>query len=364
MSHRSGKRKRGESPTTDYPSYEIEDSPEAESPRAKKVLTEERYHVAVAREYTYWRQRGLSHAQAGLQVKMAFTKKRPAKKPVGIGARAKAKNAYKTGGITDRQLLKAVKKAENSTLETYYTNWGVQFNTNTAQATGTFSPGGFQAASGAAKNTLANFFGDCTQVHLQHLPAQIQVGTAAGYRKGQHIQPIGFRWWIRGWMQNATAPHDFHFAIIRNKTNILPATVQVYPTAGTLSALNLFEQGAFGPNAGSFLGNQSACETTDATRYDRDAWDIKKTQKFTVTPVASTELNNTNGIYKKLIQHNGYYKFPDKDWDYTLNTGLSIKGGDYYLAMWQQNTEPASAPNGGSPVLFMQVNMELSFKDA
>lgn len=282
---------------------------------------------------------------------------------------AKRKAAAKTGTVStttktpafQKAVNDAVKKAGLAHLETYYTNFGITFDTRTSQATGTYNVGGFQASAGAAANSQANFFGNYGMAHIIHLPAQIQVGTAAGYRKGQLISPIGFRWWVRGYIRNATNPHDIHFCLARNRSQIIPATVQAYPSYGSMSALNLFETGAFGPNSGSFIAGANSPECTDASRFDRDQWDIKKHERINLVPVATQELTNTAGAYTRLIQHDGYYKFPEKEWDYISNAGLSIKGGDYYLIMWNQNAE---SPSTSSPMMLMQVNMELSFKDA
>jgi hypothetical protein len=290
----------------------------------------------------------------------AIAKKKAAAAKAGV-----TKPATKPAAVSQRAINDAVKKASLAQLETYFTNFGVTFDTTVAQATGTYAVGGFQASNNAASSTMANFFGNTGNAHVVHLPAQIVTGTAAGYRKGQFISPLGFRWWVRGYMQNATDPHDFHFCLARNKSNTIPAAVQQYPTYGSMASLSLFETGAFGPNAGSFISGSTRAEVTDATRFNKDVWDIKKHERVNVLPVANQELGNTSGVYRRMIQHDGYYKFPDKEWDYIVNTGSgSIKGGDYYLIMWNQNGESASAPNGGSPVLYMQVNMELSFKDA
>lgn len=284
---------------------------------------------------------------------------------------AKRKAAAKTGSTAmvtmpkstafQKAVNDAVKKAEQKSHETYYCNFGVTFDTSVQQQTGSYAVGGFQATVGAAPTTMANFFGNTSMAHVLNIPCQISVGTNAGYRKGQFINPIGLRMWVRGYMSNATCPHDLHFAIVRNKTNTIPATVQQYPSYGTMGALSLFETGAFGPNSSSFITGGQRAEYTDATRFNRDIWDVKKVIRQNVLPVPTQELSNTNNQYRRLIQIDAYYPFPDNTWDFTSNTSGSIKGGDYYLIMWNQNGEPSSS---GTPIMVMQVNMELSFKDA
>lgn len=315
------------------------------------------------RYYSQLRGRGLSVAQASLAA-MPVTKK--GKKIQGIGAKYRAKKKAANYGATpafNKALVAAVKKVENRSLETYFTNFGITFNSQVAQATGTYSVGGFQAASGATANTNANVFGNYKNVHVLSLPAQIQNGVSAGYRKGQNVTPIGFRLWIRGFWQNMTVSHDIHVVVARWKGGT-PPQLGVYPALVDMSTLGLYEAGAFGPNASSYLAGSANMEFSSGSRWDRDQWDIKKKMTFTVTPLANQELGNTNGIYRKIVSQDMYYKFPDKIWDYQTSTGNTLKGGDYFLMTWNSFQEPASAPNGGSPIVFMQYNMELSFKDA
>lgn len=357
MSHHSGKRKRGE-PTTDYPSYEIEDSPEPESARSQKRAREDTFYTAVAREYTYHRAHGLTKAQAKLASNMAFTKKKPGKKPQGIGARAKAKNSYKNGGISDKALQAAVRKVEAKSLETFYVNWGINYYTGLAQATNTFQPGGFQAIAGSAANSSGGSqMGGNFQV--MNLSPQIQVGTSAGYRRGQFVNPLGLKMCYGGHMSNYCGDHTFNVIVARYKGNGLLVT-GVYPAPVAATTLGLYEVGAFGPNSGSYsLANDGT--SIDLGRYNRDVWDIKKRWSWKVAYEKTAEV-----AYKPqtTFRKDMYYKFPaGQQWDYTAYTqtvsGLTIKGGDYYVIMYQVGNEASTTADHS-----FQLNCELSYKDA
>lgn len=286
------------------------------------------------------------------------------KRPQGIGATARAKKA-KTVATTAPAFKAAVraevKKAEKASHELYYCNWGINYYTGSAcVGSGSFGPGGFMAIAGSSASSAAagQMGGSPTVLNLS---PQLQVGTTAGYRKGQLVSPVGFRMYIGGHMQGYASDHTFKFVLARYKGNALPAT-SVYPQQITNFQSSLFEAGAFGPNASSFsISNDST--SIDLSRYDRDQWDIKKTWEWKV-PYQRTAENAATP--QTTFRKDCYYKFPQNTvWDYvTYSAGnsaasLSIKGGDYFLIMYQVGNEPSTTAAHS----FM-VNCELSFHDA
>lgn len=315
------------------------------------------------RQYSELRGRGLSVARATLAAYDAMPVTKKGKKIQGIGAKYKAKKKAANYGATpafNRALVAAVKKVESKTLETYYSNFGINWYTGSPQASGTAAPGGFGSASGAAANTTANNAMN-SSVHVMALPVQIQTGTTAGYRKGQFITPLGFRWFFRGKLANYNSDHEFNMVLCRYKGNSPPTTSNYSIQFAGVGNLNLFETGAFGPNASGFSTTNDS-QWQSASRFNRDVWDVKKHIRFKVAyqkdPYAQYAATTT-------FRHDGYYKFPDKTWDYTSNTGTSIKGGDYYIIMWQEGDETNSSTASATIAQHsMQLNMELSFKDA
>jgi len=286
-------------------------------------------------------------------------------KPKGIGATYRAKKKAKNFGATpafNRALVAAVKKVESKSHETFYSDFGIQFNSATAQASGTFNVGGFQAAPGAAANTSANIFSQATTAHVISLPAQIQTGNGGqnGYRRGQIVEPVGFQWWFRGFLKNMTQQHTFHFCLARWKGGAPPA-LGAYPAQGTMTQLSLFEAGGFGPNSSAFV--TSSAEFQSGSRFNRDIWDIKMHKSFRVNPVQTLEASNSNNSYAVPVKFDGYYKFKENVWDFQTNIGTTIKGGDYFMICWQESYEP-SPVSGISQQVYLQLNMELSFKDA
>lgn len=294
--------------------------------------------------------------------KMPATTKK-GRKIQGIGAKYKAKKKAANYGATpafNKALVAAVKKVESRTLETYYSNFGINFYTGTAQTSGSSAVGGFGSASGAAANTTANNAMN-SSVHIMALPAQLQSGTTAGYRKGQFVSPLGFRWFFRGKLANYNSDHEFNMVVCRYKGNTPPAVSNYSSQYATVTSLNLFEVGAFGPNSSGFSTTNDT-QWQSASRFNRDIWDVKKHVRFKVAyqkdPYAQYAAQST-------FRRDGYYKFPDKTWDYVSSSGTSIKGGDYYIILWQEGDETnSSAATATMAQHSMQLNMELSFKDA
>lgn len=315
------------------------------------------------RQYSELRGRGLSVAQATVAAYEAMPVTKKGKKIQGIGAKYKAKKKAANYGATpsfNRALVAAVKRVESKSLETYYSNFGINWYTGQPQGSGTVTPGGFGASSGASANTLAN---NCLNgsIHVMSLTAQVQVGTGAGYRKGQFVTPVGFRWWFRGKMANYNTDHEFNVVIARYKGTSPPVVSNYSAQYGTVNQLALFEVGAFGPNANGYSTTNDT-QWQSASRYNRDLWDVKKHQRFRVAyqkdPYAQYPAQT-------IFRHDGYYKFPDKTWDYTTSSGVSIKGGDYYIILWQEGDETNSSTSAATIASHsMQLNMELSFKDA
>ena len=318
-------------------------------------------------EYTRLRSRGVKRLAAFV----ASYDKMPARKnkPKGIGATYRAKKRAANYGATanfNKALVAAVKKAESKSHETYYSDFGILFNSNADQATGTFTPGGFQATSGAKAGTAASVFGSPSTAHVINLSAQVQTGNGGqnGYRRGQYVNPVGFQWWCRGFLQNMTNQHTFHFCVARYKGASSTPQAGVYPGVYQFANLALFEPGNFGPSYGSF--NNANQEFMSGSRFNRDAWDIKMHKTYRVNPPVGIECSNPAGVYRVPVKFDGYMKFKENTWDYILSMGTSLKGGDYFLIMWQESSEPAASTVAGAPQpwQFMQLNMEVSFKDA
>lgn len=354
---RVAKRKRELSLTASYPHYEIEDSPEPKS-RKPRLSQTEWVERSIARSHAYNTQRlGLSRVQslAALAMPIKRGKKRAA--PKGIGATARAKNAWKKGGISDRQIVAAVKKVESKSLETYYANFGCNYYSLSAAVTsGSNAPGGFLSASGATSGTFAQDL----YCSITNMSPQIQVGTAAGYRKGQFVNPIGFRFWLSGHMSAYAGDHTFYMTIARYKGGSIP-NATMYPMTMALASVSLYEAGAFGVNASGFMTANDGTSIV-SSRFNRDVWDIKKVVSWKVPYQKTAE---SSASPQTTFQKNGYYKFPAQAWDFTSYSGANatgstcIKGGDYYIILYQVGNEPNT--NASHSFMF---NYELSYKDA
>jgi len=360
-----------------FGSYDIEDQEAIEERKERRVLAHTlafRHRIRQLdsrsrdQQYSDLRSKGIS----GLRAFVAAYDKMPAKKkPQGIGAKYRAAKKARNYGATasfNKALVAAVKKVENKSHETMYSNFGITWNSAIAQSSGGFQVGGFQATAGASASSPANVFGSPNQIHLISIPAQCQTGNGGqnGYRRGQHVQPLGIQFWFRGWLQNMTNSHDFHIVLARWKsttTSIVSGnTAGSLPLVSTHAGLSLFEQGVFGPNSSGFLASNSAiAECNSASRFNRDAWDVKMHKRWTTPAPAQRECSNMN-VYRQSVKCDGYYKFKENDWDYITNTGTSIKGGDYFMLFWQESQEPSS--NVAPAAMLLQCNMELSFKDA
>ena len=359
--------------------YDIEDQEAYEERAARRALSHSLAYQWRIRsldrrsrdqQYSDLRSKGLSGLRAFVASYDRMPSKGYKKKPQGIGAKYRAAKKRRNYGATpsfNKALVAAVKKVEAKSHETFYTDFGINFNSMTNQAGGTFTPGGFQSIVGATGNTANAVFGNPSMVHVISLSAQVQTSSTgvAGYRRGQFINPLGFQWWWRGFLQNMTNQHTFHFVIARYKGTQSSLTGGgAYPVMMSMSQTALFETGSFGPNSSAF--NAQNQEYQSGSRFNRDAWDIKTHRTFRVNPPPQLEIGNPALVYRAPIKFDGYYKFKEAQWDYVANNGNVIKGGEYYMLTWQESSEPAQSTASGAPVpwVFMQLNMEMSFKDA
>lgn len=294
-------------------------------------------------------------------------------RPKGLGATARAKKVV----VTEKAINAAVKKAEAKTLETYYAQFGMEFGTGTNQSSGTsYLCGGFQAANSAVAGTSSNStFNQYTSGHVLNISPQIQLGTTAGYRRGQSIAPIGLQWWVRGYLQNYSGDHTFHLVVARWKGGVVPSTNQ-YPTIQAMSALNLFETPQFGAGQNGYSLYADPTSMSGG-RKNKDQWDFKTHKKFKVSFAGSGATNDGSTI-RKSFETSGYLKIREKIWDYQAGTtaaingvtGLNntIKGGDYFVIFWQEGYEPlyntSTTNTSQTQQHSINLNCELSFKDA
>lgn len=326
------------------------------------------------RLYSHYRRLGFSELRAEFaaygKATMPGLKRKRAQ---GIGKTYRAKKVKANYGATpsfNRALVKAVERVEKKSHETFYTNFGITWDANVGSSNaGTHNPGGFQALDGAVGGTWQNqAMRNGTTVHAIQIPGQIEVGTSTGYRRGQHVQPQGFQWWMAGYLMNYVCNHTFHLVLVRSKGHYkAPST---YPGKVSHDSLGLFENGSFGSKAGTFKTNFT--EAVSASRFDRDQWDVKKHWKFTVNPLPEPVISvgyPNNGTQppgtvlgaRRTFKNTGYFKFKEKDWDFSSSAGGSLKNGDYHMFVWQEGYEENTSGNLNH---LIQLNMELSFKDA
>ena len=307
-----------------------------------------------------------------------YAKKR---KPLGLLATRNAKRA-KVGGrdkygaksidwnaaakLADQAAASAVRRAT----ETTYSQGGLYLNTfnTTFNQTGYNMSGLNQSAAYVASttNTRQNA---TNQVMVWPLSPMAQVGNTAtpGYRKGQRINPVGFRFSIAHTQSLATLQGAvYHWALVRNK-GLTVTNNPTQPFITQTNAMALFVPWVQGPIAS--LGPNGTLPNGDyssITRWNYQEWNKVKTGTWTMRPVLNLENANTvqapgaTAVPQQVKFSQGYVPIKDANWDYPSPTAITnIKGGDYYFIIWREGPGDTII---GSDV--MCCTFELSFKDA
>lgn len=294
--------------------------------------------------------------------------KRTAKGGIGKAARAKKKN-YGASASFNKALVAAVERVENRTLETTYSQSGAFLNvgSSTFNQTG-FNLSGLNQTAAYSASTPSTRISATNQCFVFPICPLAQVGNSStpGYRKGQRINPLAFRFSIEHNQSLSTVAATYKWAVVRNTGSTL-TTNNTTPGIVQTNGLNLFvplTQGPLaasgGPNGALPLGDFSSC-----MRWNRAEWAVKKSGSYVLG--AALERLNSNAPTTPTVPpyHNtskcfsAYTSFKEKHWDYPLPTAISnIKGGDYYFIMWREGI--ADTFIGNDVINFV---CELSFKD-
>lgn len=336
-----------------------------------------RKHEAESRSdyFTFLRGRGLSGPRATLAAygDMPAVKK-GRKKPLGIGATRKAKKNYGATPAFNKALVAAVKKVENRQQETVYSQSGFYMNTNSTTLTTTgFSLSGLNQSAAYASATTTTRLTLTNNVFYFPLSALAQVGNSStpGYRKGQRINPVGFRISIQHYQGLATVGATYTWMLIRNKGQTLTAVGTTsgitIPGINQVSAMALFVPLIQGPLAGAGGPNGSTPngDFVSAMRFNYADWQKVKSGSWTMGPILQRENSsqpsapNSANAQTAAKQIKAYVPIKDSYWEYPLPTAISgIKGGDYFFVIYREGYQD---PNINSDAIIGQV--ELSFKD-
>lgn len=341
----------------------------------KRIWAARKHEAQSRTDYnSYLRGRGLSAAQADIvsHGDMPAVKK-GRKKPIGIGATYRAKQKAANFGATpsfNRALVAAVKKVENRAVETTYSQSGLYMDSSLSTFTQTgYSMSGLNSSaaySASTPTTRANATNQCLVWPLSPM-AQVGNTSTPGYRKGQRISPIGFRFSVEHDQQLATMNVNYKWALVRNKGQTLTSNATIPGITGT-NSLGLFVplvQGPLvssgGPSGSLPMGNFSSC-----MRWNRQEWSVMKSGTWSMGAVLSRE--NASVISAPQTSSNvanvsrcvtGYAPIKDKFWDYPAPTATTgIKGGDYFFIVWREGSADAYIARDQMSFVF-----EFSFKD-
>jgi len=263
----------------------------------------------------------------------------------------------------------AAKTAVNRATETTYSQSGLYCNTqlDTLNTVGYSLSGINQSAVYTAANPSTR--GDKTNgvlvIPVVNL-AQVGNTNTPGYRKGQRINPLGFR---VSWEHSQAIPtmnKTYHYAFIRNKGRTFTSITS--PQLTTTDSMYLFVPqiqgplvGAGGPAGNLPMGNFSSC-----MRWNRSEWNVLKHGKYTMAPTIEMANNaaiisptNITASFTRTHCETVYIPIKDAHWDYPTPTAITdIKGGDYFFVMWSEGD--ADRLLGRELMRFVY---ELSFKD-
>lgn len=344
--------------------------------RRKELAAEREDYKKRSQQYSYLLRKGLTRPRATLAAyDMPYVKKGK-KKPAGIGATYRAKKKAANYGATpsfNRALVAAVKKVEAKSQETVYSQSGAYLNSgNSTLTTSGYSMSGLNQSAAYSSSTPATRVALTNNCFVWPISPMAQVGNSStpGYRKGQRINPVGFRFGVEHQLNLQSVPAVYRWAVVRNKS----ATLTVNNTTPGISATNSLQlfvpltQGplvtAGGPNGQLPMGDFSSC-----MRWNYQEWSVSKQGSWSVSPELARENTTLQGTpVSNAVSQNqwggvklikGYVPFKDANWDYPTPTGISnIKGGDYYFIIWREG--PPDAQIG---IDFMTIVCELSFKD-
>jgi len=263
----------------------------------------------------------------------------------------------------------AAKTAVNRATETTYSQSGVYLNTGMATLTTSgYSMSGLNQSAGytaADPSTRGDKTNACLIIPVVNL-AQVGNSNTPGYRKGQRINPIGFRISWEHTQSLASINKTYHYAFLRNKGKTFPSAN--VPGIASTDFLQLFVpqiQGplvtAGGPQGLLPMGNFSSC-----MRWNRQEWSVLKHGKYTMGPAVELANNgviitptNASADNTKSSLQTAYFPIKDAHWDYPNPTAnVDIKGGDYFFVLWSEGA--ADRVLGRDTFKFVY---ELSFKD-
>lgn len=335
-----------------------------------------RKHEAESRAdyYNHLLGRGLSANQANLVAygDMPAIKK-GRKKPAGIGATYRAKQKAANYGATpsfNRALVAAVKKVENRSQETVYSQSGAYLDSSLSTLTKTgYTLSGLNQSAAFTQGTAYTRVQITNACFVWPLSPMAQVGNSStpGYRKGQSINPVGFRYYIYHQQSLNSVPATYKFALLRNK-GVTLTTGNTTPGIASTDSLGLFVPLIQGPLAtsGGPNGSLPLGDVSSSMRWNRAEWQVCKSGSWNMTSSMARENSAlitsptvAGGISTAFKQVTGYIPIKDATWLYPLPTTISgIKGGDYYFVVWREG--PADNAISADK---MSMTFELSFKD-
>lgn len=320
-----------------------------------ELLNTRQQRVAKMPQYSAKRKRPIGLLASSKRAKLARDK---------YGAKAIDWNA--AARLADQAAASAVRRST----ETTYSQSGVIMNTAMTPLTQTgYNMSGLNqtaAYSGADVVTRLSRTNACFVWPVSPM-AQVGNSSTPGYRKGQRINPIGFRFCITHYqglptVQNAT----YHWAMVRNKSVTLGGN-PVIPYITTTTNLQLFTPLIQGPlaSAGGPNGVTPVSDFSSSMRPNSQSWTKVKSGSWTMSPMLERA---NNAVYVQPDHANdqnsaksitGYVKFKDAHWDYGTPTAITgVKGGDYYFVIWREGTRDLYINSDA-----MVTTFELSFKD-
>lgn len=299
------------------------------------------------------------------------------KRPIGIGATAKAKKAKAASAATpafNAAVAKAVKRVEAQSQETTYSTATCYLNSSGStytllgySLTGLNSSAAWSASSPGTRANATN------QVFYCPLSVFAQVGNTStpGYRKGQRINPVGFRISIEHNQSLATINSVYKWAVCRNKGNTILNAGNTITSPGITqqTSLSLFAPFVQGPlvSASSNTSSLPLGDFPSAMRWNHQEWSLTKRGSYTMPAQLARENSSVGGsatatsgvTIGQTKTLTAYVPIKDTFWDYPSPTAINgIKGGDYFFVLWREGACDSLIALDQITMLF-----ELSFKD-
>lgn len=220
-----------------------------------------------------------------------------------------------------------------------------------------------------------------------------QTGNAvqAGYRQGQRINALYITAAVSVTIANGTSDGDYHWAVVKRKSDQQGQNAFPEPQLIDLKDLNLFKPISDGPFASASIAALEAAPSLKGVtqsddgipdrfypsqmRRNVDQWQFVNKGSGKATMLAQSQIEDDDVIIKSV--HDKLYIPLSQEWDFVNKSGSDIRGGNLFFIMWREGpptirtlaSSAASVTTGPSGSLLsplyeqVKVSFELAFKD-